>query len=224
MTSPEELRRIYLARFEESRAYREKVWAVLISDFFQPYLRGRRAILDLGCGYGEFINQVQAAEKYAMDMNPDAARYVAEGVRLFAQDCTQRWPLPDSSLDLVFSSNFFEHLADKSALTCVFAEIFRCLRPGGMLIAMGPNIRYLNGSYWDFWDHHLPLTHLSLGEGLQLCGFEVVRTWDRFLPYTMVGAPKCPLFLLRLYLRLPLFFRLFGQQFLVLARKPELSK
>ena len=32
---------------------------------------------------------------------------------------------------------------------------------------MGPNIRYLAAEYWDFYDHYLPLSHLSLEEGLR---------------------------------------------------------
>jgi hypothetical protein len=47
----------------------------------------------------------------------------------------------------------------------------RCLRPGGRIIALGPNIRYLPGKYWDFYDHYLALTELSLGEVMAETGF-----------------------------------------------------
>ena len=67
----------------------------------------------------------------------------------------------EGELDLVFTSNFFEHLPDKSSLGRTLEEIFRCLKPGGRLVAMGPNIRFTGGSYWDFWDHYLPLTEAS---------------------------------------------------------------
>src|SRR2546423_14060919 len=99
-----------------------------------------------------------------MDLNPDAAQHLHPAVQLLAQDCSVRWLLPDNSLNIVFTSNFFEHLPDKTALGRTLDEIFRCLKPGGKLIAMGPNIKYLPGEYWDFWDHHLPLTETSLSE------------------------------------------------------------
>lgn len=43
--------------------------------------------------------------------------------------------------------------------------------------------------FWDYFDHHLPLTHLSLSEGLELAGFEVQRVVPRFLPYTVKDTP-----------------------------------
>jgi len=176
-------------------------------------------VLDLGCGQGEFINQVRCGARYAMDLNPASAAQLDPAVRLLAQDCSSRWELDDDSLDVVFTSNFFEHLPDKRSLASTLAQAQRCLRTGGLLIALGPNIRYLPGAYWDFWDHYLPLTETSLSEGLTLHGFEITRCLGRFLPFSMVNAPEYPLAALRLYLRLPLAWRIFGKQFLVVARK-----
>jgi hypothetical protein len=53
---------------------------------------------------------------------------------------------------------------------------------------MGPNIRYAYREYWDYYDHYLPLSHLSLGEGLTQAGFAVERVSPRFLPYTMKSS------------------------------------
>src|SRR5215813_9579784 len=201
------------------QAYRQKVWGVLVSDFFQSLVPETGAILDLGCGYGEFINQVKAARKLAMDLNPGSREHVTPEVQLIQQDCSSPWPLRDSELDVVFTSNFFEHLPDKATLGRTLEEIFRCLKPGGRLIAMGPNIRFTEGRYWDFWDHYLPLTEASLAEGLRVRGFEIERCVPRFLPYTMVSGPQVPTALIRIYLRVPLLWRWRGQQFLVVAGK-----
>lgn len=46
-------------------------------------------------------------------------------------------PLPDSSADVVFSSEVFEHLSEDS-LIAGLAEIARVLRPGGRLIGTVP--------------------------------------------------------------------------------------
>ena len=219
LNSPAELQRLYQTRFEGDLEYRRAVWQILIAEFFGRYLRAEDAVLDLGCGYGEFINQVPCAKRFAMDLNPEAAARLVPEVKLFAQDCSQPWPLHDASLDVVFTSNFFEHLPDKAALGRTLEEIRRCLRPGGRLIALGPNIKHLNGLYWDFWDHHLPLTERSLAEALEARSFSLEVCLDRFLPYTMSGGRRHPLVLVRLYLRLRVAWRFLGKQFLVVARK-----
>ena len=130
------------------------------------------------------------------------------------------WNLPAESLDVVFTSNFFEHLPSKRALVDTLSEACRCLRPGGRIIAMGPNIRYVGGAYWDFWDHHLALSDTSLSEALELLGFGIERKVPRFLPYTMVNRRRAPALFVALYLKCRPAWHLFGKQFLIIARKP----
>lgn len=221
--SPADLQRIYEARFRESLEYRRAVWKLLVTDFFQDFVRPTDAVLDLGCGYGEFINQICCGSKFAMDLNPDAPRRVASDVKCLLQDCSTKWSLPDDCLDIVFTSNFFEHLPDKAALGTTLDEVRRCLKPGGRLVALGPNIKYLPGAYWDFWDHYVPLTENSLKEALENRGFHMETCLGKFLPYTMAGAPQYPLFFLRLYLRFRMAWRVFGKQFLLVAGKSAIS-
>ncbi len=217
--NPEELKRIYELRFNNVEKYREKVWKVLIDDFLSQWLRDDHDILDLGCGYGEFINNVRCRTRYGMDLNPNTAARLDKQVRFLEQDCSSTWEIPDNSLDVVFTSNFLEHLPDKDAVKRTLAQCSRCLRPGGLFIAMGPNIRFLPGAYWDFFDHHVILTERSLSEVLEISGFTISKSVARFLPYTMVGGPRYPLAFLRLYLKLSWLWWIKGRQFLVIARK-----
>jgi SAM-dependent methyltransferase len=220
MAAGQDLESIYARRFAGDRAYRLAVWRILIEDLFAPYLHSDMRILDLGCGHGEFINQVQAAERFAMDLNPAVADLVNEDVHALVQDCSARWPLTDSVLDIVFSSNFFEHLPDKAACLRTWREAWRTLRPGGRLIALGPNVAALPGRYWDFFDHVVPLSDRSITEGLELAGFEIERCSGRTLPYSMSQGRRYPLWALKAYLRTPLAWRVFGKQFLIVARRP----
>jgi SAM-dependent methyltransferase len=216
---PDELQGIYEHRFSSMLQYRMEVWHILVSAYFQAFVQLGDTVLDLGCGYGEFINNIRCSSKFGMDLNPRSPEFLAPNIKFLQQDCSTRWALPDASLDVVFTSNFFEHLPDKLSLRNTLREAHRCLKPGGSLIALGPNIKYVQGSYWDFWDHFLCLTELSVGEAMLNNGFRVKRSIPRFLPYSMVTSPQYPLIFVRLYLALPIIWRVFGKQFLVLANK-----
>ncbi len=112
----DELQREYELRFANQAHYRDAVWKVLTADFFQQFISRDATLLDLGCGWGEFVNNIVASKKYGMDLNPDAKGRVASNVELLEQDCSHEWPLADESLDCVFTSNFFEHLRTKEDL------------------------------------------------------------------------------------------------------------
>ena len=217
--SPAELQKLYAKRFVGRSDYRDQVWRVLVDDYFAQRIPAHASVLDLGCGHCEFINHVRSGKRFGMDLNPDSVKLAAPSVQILVQNCSQSWALPDNSLDVVFTSNFFEHLSTKRDLRDTLGQAWRCLRPGGRIIALGPNIRYLAGEYWDFYDHYLPLTELSLGEVMAEVGFTVEEQIARFLPYTMSQGGQRPVWMLRLYLRLRFAWPLFGKQFLVVAGK-----
>jgi SAM-dependent methyltransferase len=216
-----ELQRIYAQRFNSSARYRQRVWQVLVKHFFQRWVPASASVLDLGCGYGEFINVIPARRKFGMDLNPETQKHLAPNIEFLRQDCSLPWPNAARDLDVVFTSNFFEHLPDKATLGRTLDEIARALKPGGRLIAMGPNIKFTGGRYWDFWDHFLPLTEASLAEALVTRGLQIEQCFDRFLPFTMSGRREFPMWIIALYLKCPFLWRLKGEQFLVIAAKPH---
>lgn len=222
MTLPEhiDLERLYKGRCSSNADYRRAVWGVLVSDFFSRFIAADAAVLDLGCGYGDFINSVRARTRLAMDINPGARDKLAADIQFFLQDSSEPWNgIGENSLDLVFASNFIEHLSDKAAVVRTLREIRRCLKAGGRFIAMGANIKYVGGLYWDFWDHQVPFTENSLSEGLRASGFTIDLCVGRFLPYTMASGRQYPVVFVKLYLALPFLWRLFGRQFLLVAHK-----
>jgi SAM-dependent methyltransferase len=216
---PDSLSHLYRERFsEDDIVFKEEMWSVLCERVFQPYVRSSDTVLDLGAGRCEFINAIEAGEKIAVDLNADLASF-ARGARVVQTPSTDLGPIDSGTVDVVFSSNFLEHLPDKASVLRTLAECRRVLRPGGTMIVMMPNIRYLPGKYWDYLDHHTPLTHLSLVEALTLAGFRAQRVVPRFLPYTVKqrGVPRSPA-LLRLYLSLRVVWPIFGRQMLVVAK------
>lgn len=209
----------YARRFAGMEARRSRVWDTLNRTFFHKWITPDDVVLDLGAGYCEFINSICAKAKFALDLNPATRQRANQGVTVVSQDVTQTWQLADNSVDVIFTSNFLEHLENKNALVHCLRESFRVLRKGGRLIAMGPNIRFAYDVYWDYFDHYLPLSDRSLVEAAELNGFKMEVVIPRFLPYTMRGRmPSHPL-LIRIYLMAPIVWRIFGKQFLVIAKK-----
>jgi SAM-dependent methyltransferase len=215
-----ELARLYRRRFTDTHlAFKERMWEVLCQQIFQRYVGAADTVLDLGAGRCEFINAIHCKEKIAVDLNPDVTIH-ARDARVVHAPGSDMAPVTTGSVEVVFSSNFFEHLPDKSSVLETLRECHRVLRTRGRLIVLQPNIRYLAGRYWDYFDHYTPLTHHSMVEALELTGFQADQVIPRFLPYT-VKDTRLPMSisLLRIYLRLPLVWPVFGRQMLIVAHR-----
>src|SRR4029077_6504466 len=94
----DELARVYSNRFDAAQDYRRRVWEVLVGRFFQKFVPESATILDLGCGYGEFINVVKARAKFGMDLNPTSKQHLHPQVSFLHQDSSPPGPLPANPL------------------------------------------------------------------------------------------------------------------------------
>lgn len=217
----DDLARLYRTRFSDADvARKDATWKVLCEHFFQRYVRPDSTVLDIACGYGEFLRHIRAGRKIAIDLNPDAAKFLPAGVEFHVGSADDMAVVEAGSVDICFSSNFFEHLPSKEVLDKVLGEALRVLKPGGLYVAMQPNLRYAPGEYWDYYDHVLPLTHLSCREAFAKAGYEVLELIDRFVPFSTASRlPQHPL-LVRLYLACRPAWRILGRQFVIVGRKP----
>ncbi len=219
MEKSKKLQEEYSLRFSGLEEYRRGVWKILCNDVFQKYVPMSSKVLEIGSGYGEFITNIKAKEKYAIDLNPDGKKYLTKEINFLNQDCSAKWPVDDNTIDVIFSSNFLEHLFEKEQIENTLLEAYRCLKPGGIIILIGPNIRFLSDQYWDFWDHHIPISDRSIEEVLKLKGFTIDFNIPKFLPYSMSDGIQPPLIFLKIYLKLKFVWKLFGKQFFVVATK-----
>ncbi|MEG3897433.1 MULTISPECIES: methyltransferase [unclassified Microcoleus] len=217
------LKKLYANRFDSTQMQAKvALWKVLIDEFLQYYVPPESAVLDIGGGYCEFINQIQAGEKCLIDLNPDSKLFATPDVKVLNLDVLN-WGNNlafTEHFDRIFISNFFEHLSSKEELIQIISFCFDALNPGGSLLVIQPNFKYSFKEYYDFIDHQLPITHLSLQELLQTVGFEIDLIIPRFLPFSTKGRPASPL-LLKVYLKLPLLWRFLGGQMFVKASKPN---
>jgi SAM-dependent methyltransferase len=216
------VRELYRERFDpKERQQKNKLWKILCP-FLQPYFPANGIILDLGAGYCEFINNINAAKKIAVDMNPDTVTAAAKDVTVFQSRCESLPFIESGTLDGVFLSNVLEHLDDKAHVMAVMWEINRMLRPGGVMVILMPNIRFAYREYWDFFDHQVPLTDKSVVEASLIAGFKVRKVIPAFLPYTTKSRLPQWDILVHIYLALPILWRIFGKQALVVVEKRTL--
>jgi SAM-dependent methyltransferase len=216
------LESLYAARFSSDElSFKAKVWNILWRRELSRYIAPDDVLVDVGGGYCELVNLAPARRRIVVDMNTEVREHAQPDVEVRVTSAEKMDFLRDGEATVAFTSNFFEHLPDKATLDRVVQEIRRVLAPGGRLIAMGPNIRLMPGTYWDFIDHHLPLSDRSLCELLATSGFELERVDPRFVPATTKRAIARWPWLVEAYLALrPLSSWLAGKQFLIVARKP----
>lgn len=202
------------ARFQPDPA-RRGVWRE-IGAYLQRYAPREGAVLDLGSGYCDFINAIEARQRFALDRYQDPADYADSGVVALQSDAADLSGV-SCPLDMAFSSNLLEHLTPEHAAEVADA-VLGALAPGGCWVLLQPNFRYCATTYFDDYTHRTIYTHVSLADFLRSRGFEIERVEPRFLPFSMnTRAPKWPL-LVRAYLRSPI--RPQAKQMLVVARKP----
>ena len=215
-----DLEKLYRHRFDAAELPRKlEIWKVLCEDFFSQFVDERDVVIDVGAGYCEFINNIRCARKIAIDLNPRLGEFAAPGVEVRHESSTNLTSIADESADVVFMSNFLEHLPNKQVVLDTLAEARRVLRKGGRLMILQPNVRLLSGAYWDFFDHHTPLTEKSLVEALTLLDMRLLRVIARFLPYTTKSLlPQAPA-LVRLYLHFSPAWWLLGKQSFVMAQR-----
>jgi SAM-dependent methyltransferase len=194
---------------------RAAVWGALWRYYFRRLIPPDACVLDMGCGYGDFINNVVARRRIAIDVWPEFARHLVPGVEPHVGSVTDLSFLADGSVDLAFSSNVFEHLP-QADLVSVLAQLRRKLSANGTLVILQPNYRYAFREYFDDYTHITVYSHISLSDLLVANNYEVVEAHPRFLPLTVKSRlPVWPI-LIAAYLASPL--RPLGKQMLIRAK------
>ena len=210
---------VYGHRFDDAdEAAKRALWEE-ITAYLQRFVDPGSVVLDLACDRGHFIRTVRAREKWATDLR-DVSMHLGSDVNFVQADgLALTESLPRAHFDVVFMSNYLEHLPSGEAVVEQLRVVRELLRPGGRVIVLQPNVRLVGGRYWDFIDHTVALTERSLAEAAELAGLDVERTIVRFLPYTTKSRLPQSRRLVRAYLACRPAWALFGKQTLLIAQR-----
>ncbi len=151
---------------------------------FAPLLPARKdaAILDLGCGYGEFVYFLQSqgfTDVTGIDLNE---RQVEAGRSLAVSNlrCAEAREFLGNSpacFDFISALDVLEHVPKPDTLE-LLDLVCGALKPGGRFLCQVPNLAafYAPLFYMDF-SHETPYTASSLKQVLELANFARVRVY-----------------------------------------------
>lgn len=199
---------------------RSIVWKEIIR-FIKKFVPQNATVVDLGAGYCDFINNINASRKYAVDISPELSLYAGEDVMQINRTGWDFYEILDGSVDILLASNFLEHFIDED-LEKIMKEVKRVLKKGGKLILMQPNYRLSYKNYFDDPTHKKVFSDASLESFLLSNDMKIVLKMPRFLPFSMrSNSSLIPNYLLplivRAYIHFP--FKPFAGQMLFVAEK-----
>lgn len=110
-----------------------ELYASLVRSYLQPGVR----VLDLGCGRGGLVEQLDVPLAQIVGIDPDWQSLAEHRLALPRLQGESDWlPFAPQSFDVIFASWVLEHV-ERPQLT--LSSIHRVLRPGGVFIFITPN-------------------------------------------------------------------------------------
>lgn len=102
-------------------------------------VRPGQRVLEVGCGAGNILAEIQGAELHGVDLSPwllEKARARLGTRAELREGWAEDLPYPDGHFDRVYSSEVLEHVADPER---VLREMRRVVAPGGKVAISFPN-------------------------------------------------------------------------------------
>ena len=143
----------------------------------------RSKILDLGCGRGEFLRGFIRCglNGYGVDQSTIAKSVCPEAEILQSNLENEPLPYDDNSFDVIFSKSVLEHFYYPEKLVM---EIYRIVKPGGLVITMVPDWESVYKTFYEDYTHRTPFTANSLKDIFLINGFDDVKVEKfRQLPF-----------------------------------------
>lgn len=195
----EEYERMY--RVEDTHWWYRSLHA-LVEDFLGAYPLPSPAanqhqpaacvLLDIGCGTGALLNQLDRhGRAFGIDLAPEALACCRKRAHArLAQASAMALPFPAGNLQAVFMMDVLYHLNVADPMTPL-REAHRVLQPGGLLFVNVPAYAWLYSSHDRAVHTARRFTRIQLTEYLRQAGFDVVRIsyWNSLL-FPVVAAVR----------------------------------
>lgn len=191
---------------------REILWRTLCRHHFAALISPSDCVLELGAGYGHFVNNVTARRRIALDRWEGFINYLQPGIETRVGNVSDLSFLAPSSVNFAFASNLFEHVTQEE-FSSVLRQLSKVLAENGTLNILQPNYYYAYREYFDDYTHRTVYTHTSLCDFLVANGYRVIECKPRFLPLTVKSRLPIAPSLIRLYLHSP--WKVAGKQMFV---------
>jgi ubiquinone/menaquinone biosynthesis C-methylase UbiE len=138
------------------------------------FREGGQRVLDLGCGTGLMLEQLQRLHwTLGLDFSPLALNYSRRrGARNLLRADAQALPFDDGAFDLITALDIAEHIERDDVF---YTEAYRVLRPGGRLVATVPAFPFLWSDHDRALHHHRRYTRRAFVERLREAGFRDFR-------------------------------------------------
>ncbi len=141
-----------------------RVRRLLAKQLLQKYAFDAKKILDIGCGTGALIKELQAEDKeiYGVDMSETALNFCKkQGVKNLFQAQATNLPFEDKSFSAILLLDVLEHIENEDK---VMTEIKRVLKPGGVVIIFAPCFKFLWSNQDEISQHYRRYTMSQLKE------------------------------------------------------------
>jgi len=176
----------------------------LINYLFNRFKMSKnQKILELGCGRGEFLNEFVKCglEVHGVDISDYSEQFFSELNFKKVDMDNEKLPYQDNYFDFIYSKSFIEHFYYPEK---IFKEAYRVLKPGGMIITLTPEWKYIYKSFYEDFTHRVPFTKVSLKDIHSMNNFNSINV-ESFIQLPILFEKN---FISKIYLILSILTRI----------------
>lgn len=142
----------------------------LIAKYFPT--QNNLRILDVGCGTGALMKELGVyGEVFGVDFSSEAVDFCrSRGIENIQKGGLENLPYTDNSFDLVLALDVLEHIPDDGK---GLAEIYRVLKPDGIVIVFVPAFKFLWGVTDVISQHYRRYTKIEISNKINRVGFVI---------------------------------------------------